>query len=176
MTEKIVLVDEQDNQVGVAEKIKTHQEGKLHRAFSLFIFNSQGELLLQKRAARNYHSANLWSNTCCSHQRENEQLEEAALRRLKEEMGFICPLREAFRFTYRVEFENGLIENEFDHVFFGKFDGPVNPDSKEVADWKWITLEKLKKDIQKNPDQYSYWLKELLNRIISEKRNGKINS
>jgi len=167
MPEYILTVDENDNVIGKEEKIKTHREGKLHRAFSIFVFNSKGELLLQKRAKSKYHSEGLWSNTCCSHQRDEEILEKAIHRRLKEEMGFDCDLKEIFSFIYKVKFDNGLFENEFDHVFIGNSDGKPVPNSKEVDDWKWISLEKLKKDIQKNPDNYTYWLKASIDKVIS---------
>jgi len=121
--ELVVLVDENDNEIGVEEKINAHRKGLLHRAFSIFVFNSKNELLLQKRAADKYHSGGLWSNTCCSHPRPGENLKDAAHRRLQEEMGFDCSLREVFSFLYKKSFDNGLTEHELDHVFFGKFDG-----------------------------------------------------
>jgi len=167
MPEYILTVDENDNVIGKEEKLKAHQEGKLHRAFSLFVFNSKGKLLLQRRAKSKYHSGGLWTNTCCSHQRDGETLEKAIHRRLKEEMGFDCELKEAFTFTYRVKFDDGLSENEYDHVFFGKFDGKPEPNPEEVDDWKWVSLEELRKDIQKNPDDYTYWLKVSIDRVIS---------
>jgi len=165
MSEYILLVDENDNVIGKEEKIKTHKEGKLHRAFSIFVFNSNGELLLQKRAKSKYHSAGLWTNTCCSHQRDGETLEKAIHRRLKEEMGFNCKLKEKFTFTYKVKFDNGLFENEYDHVFFGKFDGEPIPNPEEVDEWKWVDLEDLKKDIRENPSNYTYWLKVSIKKI-----------
>lgn len=167
MPEYILLVDENDNVIGKEEKIKTHQEGKLHRAFSIFVFNSEGELLLQKRAKSKYHSGGLWSNTCCSHQRVGEILEKAAHRRLKEEMGFDCELKKIFSFTYKVKLNNDLFEHEHDHVFIGNFDGKPNPNSEEVDEWKWVDLKELKRDIQKNPDNYTYWLKMSINKVIS---------
>ena len=167
MPEYILTVDENDKVTGKGEKIKVHREGKLHRAFSIFVFNSKGELLLQKRAKSKYHSGGLWSNTCCSHQRDGEILEKAVHRRLKEEMGFDCDLKEVFNFTYKVKFDNGLFENEYDHVFFGKFDGKPEPNPKEVDEWKWVNLKELKKYIQKNPDDYTYWLKVSIDRVIS---------
>ncbi len=161
--EKVILVNENDEEIGFEEKLKAHQNGgKLHRAFSIFVFNLKGEMLLQKRAKEKYHSSLLWTNACCSHPRPNEPLEAAAHRRLKEEMGFDCDLKEKFSFVYRVDFKNGISENEFDHVFVGKFNGAPSPDSKEVADWKWIDVEELKKDIKENPEKYSYWLKDSL--------------
>jgi len=170
MPEYILLVDENDNIIGKGEKIKTHREGKLHRAFSIFVFNSKGELLLQKRGKSKYHSGGLWTNTCCSHQRDGEALEEAVHRRLKEEMGFDCELKEMFTFTYRIKFDNNLFENECDHVFIGNFDGEPTPNPEEVDEWKWVGLEELKNDMQKNPDNYTYWLKESIDRVISARQ------
>jgi isopentenyl-diphosphate delta-isomerase len=167
MPEYILTVDEKDNVIGKEEKIKAHREGKLHRAFSIFVFNSKSELLLQRRAKSKYHSAGLWTNTCCSHQRDGEDLEKAIHRRLKEEMGFDCKLKEIFTFTYKVKFDNGLFENEYDHVFVGRFDGEPTPDPEEVDEWKWINLEELKKDIQKTPSNYTYWLKESIDKITT---------
>lgn len=163
----MILVDENDKELGFEEKIAGHQNGgKLHRAFSIFVFNSKEELLLQKRAREKYHSALLWANTCCSHPRPGESLKEAVHRRLKEEMGFDCDLEEKFSFIYKVDLENGISENEFDHVFVGKFNGAPAPDKKEVADWKWIDVEELKKDIKENPEKYTYWLKDSFNKVL----------
>ena len=167
MPEYILTVDENDNVTGKGGKLKVHREGKLHRAFSLFVFNSKGELLLQRRAKSKYHSGGLWTNTCCSHQRDGETLEKAIHRRLKKDMGFGCELKEVFTFTYRVKFDDGLFENEYDHVFFGEFDGKPEPNPEEVDKWKWVGLEELRKDIRKNPDDYTYWLKVSIDRVIS---------
>lgn len=164
---EVILVDEKDNVIGTEEKMKTHQEGKLHRAFSIFVFNSKGELLLQKRAKSKYHSGGLWTNTCCSHPRPEEHIEKAVHRRLKEEMGFDCELKEIFSFTYKAKLDNNLFEHEYDHVFIGNFDGEPNPNPEEVDDWKWVDLEELKKDIRENPDSYTYWLKISIDKIIS---------
>lgn len=157
--ELIVLVDENDNDIGTEEKLAAHLNGKMHRAFSIFIFNSQGELMLQKRAKQKYHSGGLWTNTCCSHPRPNEPLEQAACRRLKEEMGFNCQLTEKLSFKYKVKFDNGLTENEYDHVFTGIYeqDPKINP--AEAENWKWMNLADLKRDIKNNPDIYSHWIK-----------------
>ena len=130
--EMVAIVDENDNEIGEEEKIKALREGKLHRAFSIFVFNSKGQMLIQKRAKEKYHSGGLWTNTCCSHPRPGEPIEKAAHRRLKEEMGFDCEIKEIFSFTYRVKFDNNLFENEYDHAFLGKFDGKPMPNSKEV--------------------------------------------
>ncbi len=167
MNEKVVLVNEDDNEIGVEEKVKAHKEGKLHRAFSIFIFNSKGELLLQRRAGNKYHSGGLWSNTCCSHPKPGESIEHAAHRRLREEMGFDCSLNEVSRFIYRAELNNGLTEWELDHVFIGKYDGEVNPNPNEVEDWKWININDLKDDIKRNPNNYTVWFKMALDKVTS---------
>ena len=163
--EKVILVDKNNRKIGIEEKIKAHREGKLHRAFSIFVFNSKGELLIQKRAKTKYHSGGLWSNTVCSHPRPNESYHKAVHRRLREEMGFDCKLRKLFCFIYKAKFRNGLIENEYDCVFAGKFDGRPKPNPKEVADCKWILVKKLRQDIIKNPNKYSVWLKIALKKI-----------
>ena len=160
---KVILVDEKDNPVGAGEKLKTHQEGRLHRAFSIFVFNSKGELLLQKRAKGKYHSGGLWTNTCCSHPEPGRNLKAEAEKRLQEEMGFTCDLKEISSFIYKADL-GGLIEHEFDHVFLGKFDGNPKPDNREAEDWKWISLTELKQDIKDNPDKYTYWFKVILER------------
>jgi len=160
--EKLILVNEKDEQIGVEEKLRVHLEGKLHRCFSILVFNSKGELLIQQRAKSKYHSPGLWSNTCCSHPRPNEDLKEAAKRRLKEEMGRECDLKEIFSFIYKAK-SGDFIEHEFDHVFFGKFDGNPTPNPKEVQNFKWINLKELKKDIKEHPRKYTFWFKRILN-------------
>lgn len=165
--ENVILVDEQDREIGTEEKMKVHQEASLHRAFSVFIFNSRGQLLLQRRAAGKYHCGGLWTNTCCSHPRPGESVEEAAHRRLKEEMGFDAPLQKAFHFIYKAPFSNGLTEHELDHVFLGKWDGEPTPNPEEVGDCKWISPEELQKDIQENPEKYTEWLKISLEKVLS---------
>jgi isopentenyl-diphosphate delta-isomerase len=165
--EKIILVDEKDKEIGTGEKMKVHEEGRLHRAFSIFVFNSKGEILLQRRAEAKYHSGGLWTNTCCSHPKAGEELGKAVHRRLKEEMGFDVPLKEIFSFIYNVKFGNGLTEHELDHVFVGKFDGKPVPNPEEVEGWKWIPLSELKKDVQRNPDSYTYWLRVALEKLGS---------
>ncbi|HJW96943.1 MAG TPA: isopentenyl-diphosphate Delta-isomerase [archaeon] len=165
--EKIIIVDEKDRQTGTGEKLDVHKKGRLHRAFSIFVFNPKEELLLQKRAAGKYHSPGLWANTCCSHPRAGESLEDAVHRRLKEEMGFDVPLREIFSFMYKVKFGNGLTENEYDHVFAGSFEGKPEPDPEEVGEWKWISLEDLKGDVKRRPERYTYWLRVSLDRLVS---------
>lgn len=165
MEEKMVLVDKEDRKMGEAEKMEVHKKGMLHRAFSIFIFNKKDQLLLQKRAQNKYHSAGLWSNTCCSHPQPGESVLEAAHRRLKQEMGFDCNLKEVFSFVYQKTFENGLTEYEYDHVLFGFFNGKPDPNSKEVEHFKWITLGQLREDINENPENYTYWFKKALPKI-----------
>ncbi|MBU0898276.1 MAG: isopentenyl-diphosphate Delta-isomerase [Nanoarchaeota archaeon] len=165
--ERVVLVDENDNEIGTEEKMKAHQEGKLHRAISVFIFNSKSEMMIHKRADDKYHCGGLWTNTCCSHPRQGETYEESAKRRLKEEMGFEADLKDIFNFTYKVEFDNGLTEHEYDHVFVGTFDGEPNPDPKEVDNWKWVNVEELLNDMKENPDIYTYWFKEIAEKVVS---------
>ena len=157
--ERVVLVDERDRETGAAEKLAAHASGKLHRAFSIFVFNSERQLLLQRRAKAKYHSGGLWSNTCCGHPRPGERTAEAARRRLREEMNFDCELRPAFEFLYRAEFENDLIEHEYDHVFVGEFDGVPAPDASEVEGWKWAGLDELRRDMSERPEAYTYWLR-----------------
>ncbi len=167
MTESVILVDEHDNETGIEEKLKAHQSGKMHRAFSVFIFNPQGQLLLQRRAVTKYHCGGMWSNTCCSHPRPGETIEEAAHRRLKEEMGFDCGLREVFSVQYKALVSDGLIENEYDHVLIGEFYSKIEPEAGEVCDWKFISLRELSEDIRKAPEKYTYWLKLILPKISS---------
>jgi isopentenyl-diphosphate delta-isomerase len=157
--EQVILVDERDNQVGVMEKLQAHREGRLHRAISVFIFNSRGEMLLQQRAAGKYHSAGLWTNACCSHPRAGEAVEHAAARRLQEEMGMKCELKETFNFIYKAQLENQLTEYEFDHVFTGISDEIPMPEVAEVSKWKYIAVAKLVEDVASNPDQYTEWFK-----------------
>ncbi len=173
MQERVILVDRLDREIGTEEKLKAHREGKLHRAFSVFIFNAKGELLLQKRAATKYHSGSLWTNTCCSHPRPGESHYCAARRRLNEEMGFDCELTELFSFVYHTKLENNLFEHELDHVFVGIFDGRPIPNLKEVDDWKWMSIDSLERDVGENPDHYTYWFKLILNRVVKQyKKNS----
>jgi isopentenyl-diphosphate delta-isomerase len=163
----IILVDENDKEVGFEEKLKAHQNGgKLHRAFSVFVFNSDGKLLLQQRANGKYHSELLWTNTCCGHPRPGEDIEAAARRRLKEEIGFSCDLKKEFNFIYKIDFENGLSEKEFDHVFSGKFNDEPKPDPNEAAGWKWVKIEELKKHIKENPEKYTHWFKICFDKVL----------
>ena len=159
MEENVILVDVLDNQLGLMPKMEAHEKAVLHRAFSVFIFNDKGELMLQQRATHKYHSPLLWTNTCCSHQRDGESNIEAGKRRLIEEMGFKTNLKEVFSFVYKAPFDNGLTEHELDHVMIGTFNGSpiINPD--EVASYKWMTLEAVKKDIELQPNIYTAWFK-----------------
>ena len=168
LEEKVILVDRSDRQIGVAEKLQAHHEGLLHRAFSIFVLNSQGQLLLQKRAKHKYHSGGLWTNTCCSHPRPDEPTELAVHRRLQEEMGFNCELREIFSFIYKAKLDHGLTEHEFDRVFVGYSDREPILNPEEAEDWKWIDLTSLQDDIQKNPQSYTYWLRDCCDRFIAE--------
>lgn len=156
--EYVVLVDEQDREIGVEEKLKAHREGKLHRAFSVFLFNPKGELLMQQRAAEKYHSGGLWANTCCGHPRPEEDLAEAAARRLKEEMGISCAVEKAFHFIYRATVKSGLVEYEIDHVFVGRYDGLVQSDPNEVMAYRWNPFTELQEEIKSNPHYFVAWL------------------
>lgn len=170
MPNDVILVNEQDQQVGTEEKLSAHQKGLLHRAFSVFVFNSKGELLLQKRNKNKYHSGGLWTNTCCSHQAPGEETEAAAHRRLQEEMGFDCPVREIGSLLYKTHFDNGLTEHEFDYILIGEYDGPVdhvNPD--EAEDWKWETPAQVIEDMKKSPEIYSYWFKLALEDVLTKR-------
>ncbi|MGG9970597.1 isopentenyl-diphosphate Delta-isomerase [Ferruginibacter sp. SUN002] len=156
---QVILVDENDVQIGTMEKIEAHQKALLHRAFSVFIFNSKGEMLLQKRADSKYHSPGLWSNACCSHPQPGNDLLYSATKRLKEEMGFETPLEKIFDFIYKASFDNGLTEHEFDHVFIGKYDGPVIPDCMEVGDYSYKTMEEINEALNNYPASYTEWFK-----------------
>ena len=157
MEEKVILVDTNDEPIGLMEKMEAHRLGLLHRAFSVFVLNSKNEIMLQQRAAHKYHSPLLWTNTCCSHQRAGESNLEAGSRRLFEEMGFTTPLKEHFHFIYKAPFDNGLTEHELDHVMIGYSDEEPNINPDEVASWKWMSIEAVKADMQENPNEYTAW-------------------
>ncbi|AZJ36138.1 isopentenyl-diphosphate Delta-isomerase [Tenacibaculum singaporense] len=159
MKEQVILVDQQDNPIGLMEKIEAHEKALLHRAFSVFVFNDKNELMLQQRAAEKYHSPLLWTNTCCSHQRDGETNVEAGKRRLQEEMGFSCELEEVFSFIYKAPFDNGLTEHEYDHVMIGRFNDEPIVNTDEVASYKWMPLEEVKNDIEEHPEKYTAWFK-----------------
>ena len=163
--ESVILVDEHDNMLGTMEKMAVHRLGKLHRAFSVFIFNGAGELLLQQRAFEKYHSAGKWSNACCSHPRPGESNIDAACRRLKEEIGLECELTPGFSFVYRAEFGE-LTEYEFDHVFFGTTEQIPVPDPLEVAAWQYVSPEELKKKLEQEPEKFTEWLKICFERVM----------
>ena len=159
LEEKVILVDKNDNQVGLMPKLEAHEKGFLHRAFSVFIFNNKYQLLLQKRASSKYHSGGLWTNTCCSHPREDEDILDAANRRLDEEMGIKTSLRKVYDFIYEAKLDNNLIEHEFDHVFYGLYDEDPIINKDEVDDFKWIDMETLNDSIINNGDNYTVWFK-----------------
>ncbi|MDN3725352.1 isopentenyl-diphosphate Delta-isomerase [Aequorivita sp. SDUM287046] len=157
--EKVILVNEKDEPLGLMPKQEAHEKGVLHRAFSIFVFNDKNELMLQQRALHKYHSPGLWTNTCCSHQRDGETSIEAGKRRLWEEMGFVTDIKETTTFIYKAPFDNGLTEHELDHILVGNFEGEPNINKDEVANWKWMGIEEVKKDIQINPEIYTAWFK-----------------
>jgi len=160
--ELVILVDADDHPLGTMEKMRAHAEGRLHRAFSVFVFDRAGRLLMQRRAASKYHSAGLWSNTCCGHPRPGEPVDLAADRRLFEEMGFRSQLREIFSFVYRVELDRQMVEHEVDHVLVAESDGSPSPNPAEVDDWKWIDLPRLRDDIARQPEAFTSWLRILI--------------
>jgi len=162
MEEQIIIVDENDQQIGMGGKLKVHQDGSLHRAFSIYIFNDQDELMLQQRAKDKYHCGGLWTNTTCSHPRIDEDLSAAAHRRLKEEMGFDTDLKKVTEFIYKVGFDNGLTEHEYLHVFIGRYNKDPQLNPEEVQGWKRIKIEELEKEIEENPKAYTYWMEKTL--------------
>jgi len=166
--EEVLLVNEQDKVIGVMEKLEAHRKGLLHRALSVFIFNSSQELLLQKRAINKYHSAGLWTNTCCSHPRPEEEIISAAHRRLWEEMAIKCKLIPAFTFTYKASFDNGLIEYEYDHIFIGKTDNKPQLNKEEAEAWKYMTFDNIKKDTILNPTCYTEWFKLSYEKVFTQ--------
>jgi isopentenyl-diphosphate delta-isomerase len=166
MEQRVILVDGKDRRIGTSEKIRAHSNGGIpHRAFSVFVFNRKGETLMQRRARDKYHMPGIWSNTCCSHQRPGERSASAAHRRLREEMGFDCKMKEVFTFKYEADVGNGLREREYDHVFFGSFNGEPSPDPKEVSEWKWMGLDELKIEIDRNAKHYTPWLRLMIKEV-----------
>ncbi len=160
MNDRVILVNEHDHEVGNEEKLTAHQKGLLHRAFSIFIFNTLGKMLIHKRASGKYHSGGLWTNACCSHPRPGETLEDAVHRRLKEEFGFDCPLKKVFSFIYKAHIPQGnLTEHEYDHVFEGTYDQTPQPNPEEIEDFAWIAMDELVQDVKKHPEKYTYWFK-----------------
>ena len=173
--ENVVLVNIQDEKIGLMPKMEAHEKALLHRAFSVFVMNGKGQTMLQQRAADKYHSPLLWTNTCCSHQRDGESNIDAGKRRLQEEMGFSVELKELFSFIYKAPFDNGLTEHELDHVMVGHFEGKPAINRNEVADWKWMYPADIKDDIANNPDRYTEWFKIIFDKfyhhLITEKLN-----
>ena len=165
ITQEVILVNEHDVAIGTMEKLEAHQKGLLHRAFSVFIFNKEGRMLLQQRARHKYHGAHLWTNACCSHPYPNEITKNAAERRLKEELGFSTRIQEIFSFLYKADVENQLVEHEYDHVFAGEYDQEINPNELEVANIDYREMADIKKDIELNPTHYTSWFKIAFPRI-----------
>ena len=175
MEENVILVDADDNEIGTMQKMEAHLLGKLHRAFSVFIFNTRGELLLQQRATDKYHSGGMWTNTCCSHPRQGEDTKEAAHRRLREEMGMECELNYVFNFTYQTSIAEGIYEHEFDHVYFGTSDVMPVPEPDEVSSFKYIDMKTLENELETNPALYSEWLKICFQQVKeSYKKKSKV--
>ena len=166
MKNMVILVDDNDRQQGLMDKMEAHQKGRLHRAISVFIFNSKGEMLLQQRAATKYHSAGLWTNACCSHPFPGEEVAEAAQRRLNEEMGMDVDLIPLFQFRYTAAFDNGLSENELDHVFYGISNAKPKPNPLEVQEWRYISIHSLKKEMAQRPDEFTEWFKICLDQVL----------
>lgn len=164
--ELVILVNQKDEKIGLMPKQEAHEKAMLHRAFSVFIFNDNNELLLQQRALNKYHSPGLWTNTCCSHQRDGESNIDAGKRRLKEEMGFDTSLKETLSFIYKAPFDNGLTEHEYDHILTGCYNGIPKINRNEVASWKWMSLADIHQDIQKNPGHYTAWFKIIFEKYI----------
>jgi isopentenyl-diphosphate delta-isomerase len=157
--QEVILVNELDEQTGTMEKMEAHRKAVLHRAFSVFIFNGRGEMLLQRRALNKYHSGGLWTNACCSHPMPGESTEAAASRRLKEELGFVTPLKKTFHFIYRADFDNGLTEYEYDHVFTGVFDGMIHPNPEEVGDYCYKSMDEIRASLLTHSHKYTEWFK-----------------
>lgn len=172
MEELVVLVDENDKKIGLMPKMEAHEKAVLHRAFSVFIFNKDGDLMLQQRAGHKYHSPLLWTNTCCSHQRDGETNLEAGKRRLFEEMGFNTDLKEVFSFVYKAPFDNGLTEHELDHVMVGYYENEPKINKHEVEAYRWMALEDVRTDIEKNPHIYTAWFKIIFNESYQKLKNA----
>lgn len=167
--QEVILVNEQDEVLGSMEKLKAHEEGRLHRAFSIFLFNDKNEMLLQQRAATKYHSPNLWTNACCSHPMPNENLDAATVRRLKEELGLEnISLKKEFSFIYKAHFDNGLIEHELDHVFSGRYNAIPEIIVEEACAYRFVSIENLKVEIKQDPDSFSYWFKLALPNLVEK--------
>jgi len=168
--EEVVLVNTEDQQIGTMEKMAAHEQALLHRAFSVFLFNEKGEMLIQQRAFEKYHSPGSWSNACCSHPRPGEEIESAARRRLKEELGIVTQVNHQYHFIYKAEVGNGLIEHELDHVFFGRFSGEPEHNPEEVANWKYVDVKWLEEDIDENPDNYTPWFRICFDEVVERSK------
>lgn len=166
MLEEVILVDEHDNEIGLMEKMEAHEKALLHRAFSVFVFNKKGELLLQQRALHKYHSGGLWTNTCCSHPRKGEEVIQSAHRRLMEEMGFDCELELKHKFIYKAPFTNGLTEHELDYIFTGEYEVAPKPNPDEVASYRWIEVVQLQKEIEEHPENFTVWFRIILDQYL----------
>lgn len=166
MSEQVILVDSRNRETGVMDKAEAHQRGVLHRAISVFIFNSKGEMLIHRRAMHKYHSGGLWTNACCSHPRPGEKAVDSAVRRLKEEMGLSAELKPAFEFIYKADLGNGLYEHEADHVFTGKTDTDPEPDPEEVMEWKWMNVDAIAADMDANPNNYTIWFQLIFKDVV----------
>lgn len=169
--EEVVLVDEQDNPLGSMEKMRAHREGRLHRAFSVFVFNEQQEMLLQRRASEKYHSPGLWSNACCSHPRPGESVLAAAHRRLQEELGFDCELHPAFSFIYRAQLDGGLVESEFDHVLFGRYSGEPELNPQEADASTFEPEEVIRQALADTPERFTAWFRICIERVFEARAN-----
>lgn len=165
--EQVILVNKNDEKIGLMPKTEAHEKAILHRAFSVFVFNDKNELMLQQRAVHKYHSPLLWTNTCCSHQRDGESNLDAGKRRLKEEMGFVCDIKEVTSFIYKAPFDNGLTEHELDHIMIGYFNENPMINKEEVESFKWMTLQDIKRDIAKFPEVYTEWFKIIFKKYYS---------
>jgi isopentenyl-diphosphate Delta-isomerase len=172
--DNVILVNEKDEQIGLMPKLEAHQKAVLHRAFSVFVLNNKNQIMLQQRAKEKYHSPLLWTNTCCSHQKEGESNIKAGTRRLEEEMGFTTPLKELFHFIYKAPFDNGLTEHELDHVMIGYYDGNPKINKEEVENWKWMAIEDIKQDIEDNPTIYTVWFKIIFNQFYHYLEDHKL--
>ena len=172
--ENVILVNQNDEQIGLMPKLEAHEKAVLHRAFSVFVLNNKNEIMLQQRAQHKYHSPLLWTNTCCSHQREGETNLQAGNRRLYEEMGFGTELKELFHFIYKAPFDNGLTEHELDHVMIGYYNDEPKINTEEVENWKWMTIEEVQKDMQLQPEIYTVWFKIIFDKFYHFLEEHKI--
>ncbi|HKL03016.1 MAG TPA: isopentenyl-diphosphate Delta-isomerase [Cryomorphaceae bacterium] len=172
MNNHVILVDSNDKRVGVMEKMEAHQKGLLHRAFSVFLFNDNNEMLIHQRASKKYHCGGLWTNACCSHPQDGENIDQTIQRKLMQEMGITCPVEKAFNFVYRSELDNGLTEYEFDHVYTGKFSGIPKPNPEEVSDWKYVSLLNIENELANNPGNFTPWFQLLFSPLAAHLTSG----